>query len=146
RRSPFLLGSAVGRLGTLGADTGTRVGQRAHVVVLLVVAQPHRVGRRLHARQQRGQQLLLGVDELPPVVAGQLVVVAHGQRAGRAGLQAEPAADATGVVVLVDLRVPLAGRVPLPLGVAGTLHVDGVGGAGPGAQLAADALLQPVRV
>src|SRR4029079_6582836 len=36
--------------------------------------------------------------------------------------------------------------VPGLLGVVAALDVDGVGRAGPGAQLAADALLQPVRV
>ena len=77
------------------------------VVVLLVVAQPHRVRRLLHARQQRGEQLLLGVDQVLPVVVGQLVLVGHGQRAGRAGLDAQAAADAAQVVDLVDRAVPL---------------------------------------
>src|SRR5207244_4214589 len=39
-----------------------------------------------------------------------------------------------------------AGREALVLGVVRTLDVDRVGRAGPGAQLAADALLEPVRV
>ena len=86
----------------LGAGRGARVGQRADVVVLLGVAQPHRVRRLLHARQQRRQQLLLGEDQVLPVVAGQLVLVAHGQRPGRAGLDAQSAEDAPGVVDLVD--------------------------------------------
>src|SRR5690606_40480721 len=48
-------------------------------------------------------------------------------------------------IYLVDAAVPLAGRVPLLGGVVGALDVDRVRGAGPGAQLAADALLQAVR-
>ncbi len=70
----------------------------------------------------------------------------HRQRAGRAGLDAQPAEDAAQVVDLVDRAVPLAGREARLLGVVGALDVDGVGRAGPGAQLAADALLQAVRV
>src|SRR5690606_18457730 len=42
--------------------------------------------------------------------------------------------------------VPLARRVALLLGVVRALHVDRVGGTGPGTQLAADALLQAVRM
>src|SRR3954453_19284074 len=51
----------------------------ADVVALLVVAEPHRVRGLLHPGQQRGHQLLLGVDQGLPVVVGQLEVVAHGQ-------------------------------------------------------------------
>src|SRR6266566_3772010 len=115
------------------------------VVVAFGRAEPHRVRRRLHRRLERGEQLLLGPDQALPVVIGDLVVVGHGQRPGRAGLHAQPAQDAAQVVDLVDVAVPLAGRVALVLGVVRPLHVDGVGGAGPGAQLAADAFLQPVR-
>src|SRR6185436_15950631 len=85
-------------------------------------------------------------DQVLPVVPGQLVLVAHGQRTGRAGLDAQAAEDAPGVVDLVDRRVPHTGREPLVLGVGRALDVDRVGRAGPGAQLAADALLEPVRV
>ena len=49
------------------------------VVVLLVVAEPHRVRRRLHAGQQRRHQLLLGVDQLLAVVERELVLVRHRQ-------------------------------------------------------------------
>src|SRR2546430_888234 len=130
----------------LGAHRGTRVGQRADVVVLLVLAQAHVVRRLLHARQQRREQLLLGEDQILAVVAGQLVLVAHRQRAGRAGLDAQAAEDAAGIVDLVHGGVPLTRRVPRALGVVAALDVDRVGRAGPGAQFAADALLQPVRV
>ncbi|MGX1118770.1 hypothetical protein RKD37_004133 [Streptomyces ambofaciens] len=61
-------------------------------------------------------------------------------------LDAQAAQDAAGVVDLVDAAVPLARRVALLVGVVRALDVDGVGGAGPGAQLAADALLQAVRM
>src|SRR5690349_16268305 len=51
------------------------LGQRwaLDVVVLLVVAEAHRVRRLLHARQQRGEQLLLRVDQVEAVVVGHLV-------------------------------------------------------------------------
>ncbi len=123
-----------------------RVGERADVVVLLGLTQAHRVRRLLHARQQRREQLLLGEDQVPAVVPGEFVLVAHGQRPGRAGLDAQPAEDAAAVVDLVDAGVPLAGGEALLLGVVAALDVDRVGRAGPGAQLAADALLQAVRV
>src|SRR5882757_720475 len=116
------------------------------VVVLLVVAEAHRMRRRLHAGQQRGHQLLLGVDELLAIVECQLVLVAHRERTGRARLDAQAAENAAQVVDLIDLAVALTGRIPLRLGVVTALDVDRVGRAGPGAQLAADALLQAVRV
>ena len=100
--------------------------------------------RLLHAGQQRRQQPVLGVDQPLPVVVGQLVLVGHGQRPGRARLDAQPATDAAQVVDLVVLAVPLAGRVALLLGVVTALDEDRVRRAGPGAQLAADALLQAV--
>src|SRR5439155_639784 len=56
------------------------------------------------------------------------------------------AADAAQVVDLVVHAVALTGREPRLLGVVPALDIDRVGRAGPGAQLAADALLQPVRV
>src|SRR6202042_11448 len=77
---------------------------------------------------------------------GELVLVGHRQRPGRARLDAQAAQDAAGVVDLVDAAVALARGVALLLGVVRALHVDRVGRAGPRAQLAADALLQPVRV
>ena len=103
--------------------------------------------RLLHAGQQRGQQVGLLVDQVGAVVVGQLVLVGHRQRPGRARLDAQPAQDAAQVVDLVDAAVALAGAEALsvgPVGVGRALDVDRVGRAGPGAQLAADALLQPV--
>src|SRR3954447_7190142 len=116
------------------------------VVVLLVVAEPHRVRRGLHAGQQRSHQLLLRVDELLAVVEGQLVLVRHRQRAGGAGLDAQAAEDAAQVVDLVHRAVALTRGVALGLGVVAALDVDGVRRARPRAELAADALLQAVRV
>src|SRR6266704_3229753 len=66
--------------------------------------------------------------------------------AGRARLDAQPAEDAAVVVDLVDGGVALAHRPALLGGVFGPLHVDRVGRAGIGAQLAADAALQAVVV
>ena len=79
----------------------------AAVVVALVVAEQHRVRRLLHAGQQRGEQVGLLVDQVGAVVVGQLVLVGHRQRAGRAGLDAQPAQDAAQVVDLVDAAVAL---------------------------------------
>ena len=87
---------------------------------------------------------MLGVDEVGAVVVGQLVLVGHRERPGRAGLDAQAAEDAAQVVDLVDAAVPLPRAEPLVLGVGLALDVDGVGRAGPGAQLAADALLEAV--
>ena len=64
----------------------------------------------------------------------------------RAGLDAHAAEDAAQVVDLVDATVTLAGRILGAENVGGRLDVDGVGRAGPGAQLAPDALLQAVVV
>ena len=90
------------------------------------------------------EQIVLLVDQLRPAVVGQLELVGHGQRPGRAGLDAQPAQDAAQVVDLVDAAVPLPRREALLVGVLRALDVDRVRRAGPGAQLAADALLQPV--
>src|SRR5262249_4294040 len=57
---------------------------------------------------------------------------------------AQPAQDAAQVVDLVDAAVALTGAEPLVLGVGGALDIDRVRRAGPGAQLAPDALLQAV--
>src|SRR4051794_31180897 len=122
------------------------LGDEPVVVVLLGRARDHRVRGLDHARLQRREQVLLLVDESRPAGAGELVLVRHGERPGRARLDAEPAEDAAQVVDLVDAAVALTGRESVPVGVVRALDVDGVGRAGPGAQLAADALLQPVRV
>ena len=63
-----------------------------------------------------------------------------------ARLDAQPAEDAAQVVDLVDAAVPLAGAERSLLGVGRALDEDGVGRAGPRAQLAPDALLEAVRV
>jgi hypothetical protein len=69
-----------------------------------------------------------------------LVIVS--ERVGQASMH-RPQKMQPQVVDLVDRGVALAGRVARVLGVVGALDVDRVGRAGPGAQLAADALLQP---
>src|SRR3954470_20737416 len=120
--------------------------ERPRVVVALVVAELHRVRRLLHAGQQRREQVGLLVDEVRAVVVRQLVLVGHRERPGRARLDAQAAQDAAQVVDLVDGGVALARREPAGVGVVSALDVDGVGRAGPRAQLAADALLEPVRV
>src|SRR5262249_14473439 len=123
---------------------GRSAGGPEQVVVALAVPEPHRVRRRLHAGLQRRQQLLLGPDQVLPAVVRDLGIVGHGQRAGRAGLHAQAAEDAAQVVDLINDAVALARGVALLRRVVRALHVDGVGRAGPGAQLAADAFLQAV--
>jgi hypothetical protein len=66
------------------------------------------VRRLLHAGEQRSQQVGLLVDQVAAVVVGELVLVGHRQRPGRASLDAEPAEDAAQVVDLVDAPVALA--------------------------------------
>src|SRR5215475_6492816 len=117
-----------------GAGAGAWIGQRADVVVLFGVAKAHRVRRLLHAWQQRREQLLLGENQVAAVVASQLVLVAHGQRARRAGFDAKPAEDAASIVDLVDAGVPLTWGVTVVLGVVPAFDVDRVGRASPGAQ------------
>src|SRR5918998_4023437 len=121
-------------------------GRALYVVVLLSVTQAHRMRGLPHSRQQRREQILLGVDEVLTIVVGQLVLVGHRQRAGRAGLDAQAAADAAQVVDLINVAVALPGRVTGLVGVVPALHVDRIRRASPGAQLAPHALLQPVRV
>ena len=120
------------------------------VVALLQARPPSGAAPAIMPGLQRREQLVLLEDQRGPAVVGQLVLVGHRERAGRAGLDAQPAEDAAQVVDLVDAAVALARRVAaaaaLGVVVVRTLDVDRVGRAGPGAQLAADALLQPVRV
>ncbi len=79
-----------------------------------------------------------------PAVVGELVLVRHGQRAGRARLDAQAAQDAAQVVDLVYGARSARRENTVPPRCCPALDVDRVGRAGPGAQLAADALLQPV--
>ena len=95
---------------------------------------------------QRREQVLLLADHPGARRTGELVLVGHGQRARRARLDAQAAEDAAQVVDLVDAAVPLPRRELGVRGVVRTLDVDRVRGARPRAQLAADALLQPVGV
>src|SRR5579859_6356935 len=107
--------------------------------------QPHRVRRHLHAGLQRRQQLLLGPDQVLPAIVGELVLIRHGQRTGRARLHTQPAQDAAQVIDLIHRPIPLTRGEPLLRGVVPALHIDGIRRAGPRAQLAANALLQPIR-
>src|SRR3954467_960779 len=102
--------------------------------------------RRLHTRQQRREQLLLRVDQRLAADVRQLVLVAHREGTRWAGLDAEAAQNATQVVDLVHASVALAGRETLFLCVVRALDVDRVSRAGPGTELASNALLEAVRV
>src|SRR5690606_14209756 len=88
------------------------------------------------------QHVFLAVDEVLVAEVGELELVAQHDRARGASLLAEAAEDAAQHVDLVDLGVALAGRHRVVGVVLRRLHVDGVGGAGGGAQAAADALLE----
>src|SRR5439155_5138551 len=90
------------------------------------------------------QELPLLEDRLLASLERHLVVAGERERSRWACLDAEAAHDATQVVDLVDGRVSLARRHPVGRGVVGPLDVDRVGGAGPRAELAPDALLQAV--
>src|SRR5437763_15195679 len=94
------------------------------------------------ALERLGEQHLLGEDEVGAVVVRELVVVAHGDRVERAGELAVAAEDALREVDLVHGRVALAGGDAQIGSVLGGHHADAVGGAGGGAQRAADALLK----
>src|SRR4051794_24973600 len=100
--------SPAARLGRL-----RRVGQwgytGAGVVVLLGLAEAHRVRWLFHAGQQRREQLFFGVDQGFAAVVGELVLIAHGERTCRARLDAQSTEDAAQVVDLVDAPVTLAG-------------------------------------
>src|SRR5712692_5234996 len=102
-------------------------------------------GRRAEGR--RGlQKLPLLEDRFLPGLERHLVVAGERERARRACFDAEAAHDATQVVDLVDGRVSLARRHAVGRRVVGALDIDGVGGAGPCAELTPDALLQAVLV
>src|SRR5256885_4183377 len=83
------------------------------VVVQLGVAEPHRVWWWLHPGEEWREQLLLRVDQILPADIGELVLVAHRQRARPAGLDAESAENAAQIVDLVDPAVALTRRVAL---------------------------------
>src|SRR5919109_637047 len=108
------------------------------------------LGRQLHAGlpvthdRRVDDELVLGVDELLARRARDLVLGGHEEGLRGARLDAQAAEDAPQIVDLIDLRVALARREANSGGVLCSHHVDGVGRAGSGAQLAADALLQAV--
>src|SRR6202521_609287 len=100
----------------------------------------------LHIRRQRFQQLLLGVDELLAAGVRELVLRAQHYRLHRARVLAVATEDAAQHVDLVGLRVALSGRDPFLVAVLGGDHEDAADRARRGAQLAADAALEPVVV
>src|SRR5665811_143951 len=118
---------------------------RTAVVVDFIVAEHHLVRRLHHAREQRRKQIGLFVDERFAAVVGKFKLVGHRQCARRARLDAESAQDAAQIVDLIDAAISFAGTEAFVIGVLGAFDVDGVRGARPGAEFAADALLQAVR-
>ena len=103
------------------------------------------VGDR-HLLHRIGEQHVLRVAEVVPVVLGNLVVVAERDRVERAGDLAVATEDAAAHVDLVDARVTLACGDPVLGRVLGGDDADAVRGARRGAERAADALLEPVLV
>src|SRR5438477_262625 len=127
--------TAIAKLGFLPLPSGERVGERG------VAMQP-----RFDVGRQRLEQLLLGVDELFPARVGKLVLRPEHDRLHRARVLAVAAEDAAQHVDLIRLGVALARRDSVLVGVLGRDHEDAAHRAGSGAQLAADAALEPVVV
>src|ERR1700730_9928754 len=132
------------RLAQLGPGAGEPLLQDPEVADVLAGGEV--LLRRTPLERGVGEQHVLGEDEGVPGIRRQAVGVRHDEGLGGAGLDAEPAEDAPQVVDLVDLGVALPRRVPGLGGVLRSDDEDGVGWAGPGAQLAADALLEAVLV
>src|SRR5713226_7436011 len=105
-----------------------------------------RIEPRLDIRRERLQQLLLGVDELLPTCVRQLVLGTQHDRLHRACILAVAAEDAPQHVDLVGLRVPLAWRDAVLVGVLRGDDQDAAHRARGCAQLAADASLEPVLI
>src|SRR5713226_8071990 len=105
-----------------------------------------RIKPRLHIRRERLEQLLLGVDELLPTRVRQLVLRTQHDRLHWTRILAVAAEDAPQHVDLVGLRVALARRDPLLVGVLGGDYQNAAHRTGGGAQLAADAPLEPVVI
>ena len=113
----------------------------AQVVVVVGAAVGHRVRRGGHPGLQRGQQFVLAVDQVAAVVVGQLVVVGHGQRPGRASLDAQAAEDAAQHVDLEVDGIAFSMRMGGVRIVLCGFHVDGLSGTDDGAKFASDTAL-----
>src|SRR5437879_5481503 len=98
------------------------------------------------ALDRRGEQHVLRVDLVVPVVLRDLELVAERDRVERAGELAVAAEDAARHVDLVDARVPLAGRDAVVGRVLCGDDADAVRRTCGRTERAADALLQPVLV
>src|SRR3990172_3230178 len=111
-----------------------------------------RIGERIvgehvrHATLAVHQQLGPGVDGVIAVGGRHLEEVGHGDGLGRAGLDAQPAEDATKHVDLVDEAVPLTRTDRFSGGVVGPSHIDAASWTGASAQLTADAFLHPIPI
>ncbi len=101
---------------------------------------------RLCCRRNPDQHLLLAHDECGGVVGGQFKVVTVGDGVGGAGLDTVSAEDAAVVVDVVDGGVAFAAADAHLIGVLLGLDVDAVGGAGGGAEEAADAFFQAMLI
>src|SRR5436190_4590121 len=99
-----------------------------------------------HLLHRLGEQHVLRVDLVVPVVLRELELVAERDRVEGAGQLAVAAEDAAAEVDLVDPRVALAGGDAVVGRVLGRDDADAVGRTGGGAERAADALLEPVLV
>src|SRR6266568_3296012 len=96
---PARLAASPGR----AASGASRGGGTELVVVSLRLPQAHPVRGILHAWLERNEELFLGPDQVLAAVVGELILVGHGQRAGRACLDAQPTANA----LLQPVRPPV---------------------------------------
>src|SRR5674476_462847 len=118
---------------------------RPTVVIAFIIAEHHRVRRLHHAREERSEQIGLFVDQRFASGVGELILVGHRERTGRARLDTQSAKYAAQIVDLINAAISFARAEAFVVGVLGTFDVDRIRGARPGAQFAADALLQAVR-
>src|SRR5690625_6358056 len=86
---------------------GGGAGDLLLVVIHVGGAGHHRQRGVEHAFPKRGEQVVLLVDHVRPVGAGQFELVRHGQRPGGACLDAVAAEDAPQIVDLVHPPVPI---------------------------------------
>src|SRR5882672_9490000 len=111
----------MGRMGGMGRTGGTVVASRSSPFSCLSgLSCPSRLSRR--RRRRRHEQISLVPDEVVFAVDGELVVLAHEDRADRTGLFAVPAEDAPRLVDLVDRGVART-RLDRPV-VLDSLEVD----------------------
>src|SRR3954447_15246552 len=142
--------SALSRHAKAATNQTTQTRKFATALAVLLVVRDRRVeevavGDR-HLLHRRREQHVLRVDQVVAVVLGDLELVPERDRVERARELAVAAEDAPAHVDLVDARVALAGGYAVFGSVLRGDDANAVGRARRGAERAADALLEPVRV